>query len=86
MALQRSTDIYGLTEKNEPKEQRLDCISAVVGYREDPILFKKALESYIKAQDCCKFILVCIDGDAVEDQEMINVFRNVCEISILGKL
>lgn len=66
----------GLLEKGQSVKQKLDCLAAIVGYREDPELFTRALGSYRDAQNC-KFILVCIDGDAQEDQEMINVFRNV---------
>ncbi|OCL13621.1 glycosyltransferase family 2 protein [Glonium stellatum] len=52
------------------------CVAAVVGYREDPQLFERALQSYIGARGC-KFMLVGIDGDEAEDQEMINVFKQV---------
>jgi hyaluronan synthase len=72
----QNDDNLGLLEKGHSGQQKLDCLAAIVGYREDPELFARALESYVDAQNC-KFILVCIDGDAEEDQEMINVFRNV---------
>lgn len=54
----------------------LDCIVTVVGYREDPELYKAALKSYLTASNC-RFILACIDGDAEEDQEMAKVFQTV---------
>jgi hyaluronan synthase len=56
--------------------RKLDCIAAVVGYREDPVIFTKALESYLQA-DGCRFVLACIDGNGIEDQEMVEVFRRV---------
>lgn len=61
------------TQKPPP---RLDCIAAVVGYREDPELFTRALESY-KSARCQSFILVGIDGDDTEDQDMVDVFSQV---------
>lgn len=64
-----------IVEKGE-KTVSPGMIAAVVGYREDPILFKQALESYLQAQDC-RFLLVSIDGDTDEDEEMIDVFREV---------
>lgn len=61
---------------------RLDCIAAVVGWREDPALFTRALGSY-KAAECCTFMLVGIDGDEAEDQDMVDVFNKVCYYSLL---
>lgn len=55
---------------------KLDCIAAVVGYREDPAIFTKALESYQHANGC-RFVLTCIDGNGLEDQEMVDVFQKV---------
>ncbi|KAF2773280.1 hyaluronan synthase [Teratosphaeria nubilosa] len=55
---------------------RLGCIAAIVGYREDPVLFKQCLKSYLNAPGC-RFVLVGIDGDAEEDGEMVEVFQQV---------
>lgn len=74
--LQEVADDPGALEKGRSGGQMLDSIAAIVGYREDSALFTRALESYRCASNC-KFILVSIDGDEMEDQEMINVFRNV---------
>lgn len=54
------------------------CMAAIVGYREDPGIFKKALESYNDARSC-SFVMVGVDGDALEDQEMVDVFLQVCD-------
>ncbi|KPM39253.1 hypothetical protein AK830_g7302 [Neonectria ditissima] len=54
----------------------LDCVAAVVGWREDPTLFTQALESY-RAAKHCSFMLVGIDGDEEEDQDMVRVFEKV---------
>ncbi|PYI09790.1 hyaluronan synthase [Aspergillus sclerotiicarbonarius CBS 121057] len=75
-SLQEENGSLGLAEKGKSSEQRLDCVAAVVGYREEPDLWRKALESYSQAQNC-RFLLTCIDGDAEEDQEMVNVFQDV---------
>ncbi|KAI3395313.1 hypothetical protein diail_1469 [Diaporthe ilicicola] len=53
---------------------RLDCMAAVVGWREDPDLFARALQSY-KTAEGCTFLLVGIDGDEVDDQDMVDVFN-----------
>ncbi|KAF4122287.1 hypothetical protein GMORB2_7279 [Geosmithia morbida] len=55
---------------------RLDCLASVVGWREDPDLFTRALESY-KASKGCVFLLVGIDGDEAQDMEMVDVFNAV---------
>ncbi len=53
-----------------------DCMAAVVGWREDPALFTRALESYQRTRGCV-FLLVGIDGDEVEDRDMVDVFDMV---------
>ncbi|KAI9929719.1 hypothetical protein ASPWEDRAFT_41067 [Aspergillus wentii DTO 134E9] len=53
-----------------------DCMSVVVGYREDPDLFSRALQSYKTAQGC-RFLLVGVDGDNGPDLEMVDVFQQV---------
>ncbi len=55
---------------------RLECLAAVVGWREDPVLFTRALESYKTAQTC-RFLLVGVDGDEAQDQDMVSVFSQV---------
>ncbi|CAG9992226.1 unnamed protein product [Clonostachys byssicola] len=55
---------------------RLDCLAAIVGWREDPSLFTRALESYRTTQNCA-FVLVGIDGNEAEDMDMVHVFNNV---------
>ncbi|EXL93784.1 hypothetical protein NOF04DRAFT_13489 [Fusarium oxysporum II5] len=61
---------------------KLNCLSAVVGYREDTALFTRALESY-KAARGQDFMLVGIDGNNAEDQDMVDVFQRVVSI-LLG--
>ncbi|KAK7222526.1 hypothetical protein V2G26_010529 [Clonostachys chloroleuca] len=53
-----------------------ECIAAIVGWREDPALFTRALTSYKDAQSC-GFVIAGIDGDAEEDMEMVQVFNEV---------
>ncbi|KAJ4387080.1 hypothetical protein N0V93_007667 [Gnomoniopsis smithogilvyi] len=59
--------------KVERPAPRLDSVAAVVGWREDPTLFHRALSSYSAAQGCV-FLLVGVDGDGPEDEDMVNVF------------
>lgn len=51
----------------------------VVGYREDPILFRKCLESMKMFFYDSKIekILVVIDGNSPEDQYMVDIFKRV---------
>lgn len=60
----------------ETAAPRLDCMAAVVGWREDPDLFHRALSSYSTAQGCV-FLLVGVDGDGPEDEDMVKVFNEV---------
>lgn len=57
-------------------QSRLDSMAAVVGWREDPALFTRALESYKNAKHCT-FMLIGIDGDDVADRDMVDVFNIV---------
>ncbi|GLI73655.1 hypothetical protein PoHVEF18_001875 [Penicillium ochrochloron] len=51
-------------------------MAAIVGYREDPELFARALDSYKTAAEC-RFVLVGVDGDETPDMEMVRVFQEV---------
>ncbi|KAK3996641.1 Hyaluronan synthase [Cladorrhinum sp. PSN332] len=62
--------------ESQPAAPRLECLAAVVGWREDPALYRRALESY-KTARTCSFLLAGIDGDEKEDQDMVNVFSQV---------
>ncbi|RYO45511.1 hypothetical protein AA0116_g13176 [Alternaria tenuissima] len=64
------------THSERSSKLELGCIAAIVGYREDPVIFTKALESYMNAEGC-QFVLTCIDGNEPEDQVMVDVFRKV---------
>lgn len=60
----------------QPCLPNADCMAAVVGWREDPSLYARALQSY-KSAKTCTFFLAGIDGDEAEDQDMVNVFCQV---------
>ncbi|RYN50559.1 hypothetical protein AA0118_g10883 [Alternaria tenuissima] len=62
------------TRSDRSSELEYGCIAAIVGYREDPIIFTKALQSYKDAEGC-QFVLTCIDGNEAEDQVMVDIFR-----------
>ena len=74
-----------ISDEKDPTRHWLDSIATVVGFREDPALFTRALESYRQAQHC-KLLLVCVDGDAKEDQEMVNVFKRVSSSAFLYRV
>ncbi|KAG2199013.1 hypothetical protein INT46_011403 [Mucor plumbeus] len=78
-----STSISSTVSQNKPtskKEGRPATTMglAVVGYREEPTLFTKCLESIkeLNYPDAFKVIVV-IDGDAPEDREMANLFQQI---------
>ena len=54
----------------------LDIMAAIVGWREDPALYTRALESYRRARGCV-FLIAGIDGDEKQDQDMVDVFHLV---------
>lgn len=59
-----------------PAPSNCDTMASVVGWREDPELWERCLESY-KTAIGCKFLLVGIDGHDADDQEMVEVFKKV---------
>ena len=67
-----AVDLYHMPSKVTVVE----CMAAVVGWREDPSLFTRALASYRQAKGCV-FLLVGIDGNETQDQEMVDVFDKV---------
>ncbi|KAH7318507.1 hypothetical protein B0I35DRAFT_432226 [Stachybotrys elegans] len=71
-----STSFLTSSPPRLPTTFRLQIMAAVVGWREDPSLFTRALESY-KYASGCRFLLVGIDGDDAQDEEMMNVFNHV---------
>lgn len=59
-------------------------IASVVGYREEPVLFKKCLESYLGSPGL-EIMLVGVDGDSGEDMEMVRVAESVSYSNIVSK-
>ncbi|KAL2267971.1 hypothetical protein VTJ83DRAFT_2817 [Remersonia thermophila] len=59
-----------------PEPPQVQCMAAIVGWREDPSLYARALESYKSARSCV-FVLCGIDGDEQEDQDMVDVFNKI---------
>ncbi|KAK8108885.1 hypothetical protein PG984_014686 [Apiospora sp. TS-2023a] len=59
---------------SEPAGPSDDAVAMIVGWREDPELWRRCLESY-KTATGWAFLIVGIDGDEPDDQEMINVFQ-----------
>ena len=81
LSMAEKGDYFSIT--NGSPDRKLDSIAAVVGYREDPTIFTKALESYRHANGC-RFLLVSVDGNGLEDQVMVDVFQKVCCLVFLG--
>lgn len=55
---------------------RLDTMAAIVGWREEPALYTRALESYRRARGCV-FLIAGVDGDEKQDEDMVDVFNLV---------
>ena len=51
------------------------AVACVVGYQENPCLFRSCLRSYLKSQ--VDVIVVRIDGDGADDQKMAHMFEEV---------
>ncbi|KAI7898823.1 nucleotide-diphospho-sugar transferase [Cokeromyces recurvatus] len=73
-----SMDQETMNEKASAGRPATSMGLAVVGYREEPTLFKKCLQSIKELQYPDPFkVIVVIDGDAPEDKEMAHVFQTV---------
>ncbi|KAK4153762.1 hypothetical protein C8A00DRAFT_15040 [Chaetomidium leptoderma] len=75
-ALQEKDDREVFYLESQLDRPRIECVAAVVGWREDPDLYARALESY-KSSGTCAFLLAGIDGDEAEDRDMVRVFNKV---------
>ena len=51
------------------------AVACVVGYRENPCVFRSCLRSYLKSR--VDVIVVGIDGDEADDQKMAHIFKEV---------
>ncbi|KAL2115283.1 hypothetical protein VTJ04DRAFT_10946 [Mycothermus thermophilus] len=67
-------------QEKDPEKQlplsEIRCMAAVVGWREDPLLYARALDSYKSARSCV-FVIAGIDGDDPEDEDMVKIFNKV---------
>ncbi len=70
--------------EGQPVTARLECLAAVVGWREDPSLYSRALESY-KSSRTCAFLIAGIDGDETQDLDMVKAFSKVCVLHLSGR-
>ena len=57
-------------------EPAVRCLASVVGYREEPTLFRKCLESYRNTAGL-EVLLLGIDGNGRDDMEMVRVVQEV---------
>lgn len=73
---QKSQDLEKASMLPSSTNEGAECMATIVGYREDPELFARALDSYKNIPEC-RLVLVGVDGDDVPDMEMIRVFQQV---------
>ncbi|KAK7730065.1 hypothetical protein SLS57_001725 [Botryosphaeria dothidea] len=72
---EQSNDVEELGEK---AVARTECVGAVIGYREDPNLFRKCLESYRDdASRTVRVLVIGIDGNDDEDMKMVRTAEHV---------
>jgi hyaluronan synthase len=64
----------------EEKELAVRHMASVVGYREEPNLFRKCLQSY-RGSPGLELMLVGVDGDHADDMEMVRITQEVSSIS-----
>jgi hyaluronan synthase len=77
--IQRIEPVVDEEKGTGPKSLKRSVIrhmASVVGYREEPILFRKCLQSYRDAPGL-EIMLVGIDGDHAEDMEMVAIAGEV---------
>lgn len=72
---------HALKLSEQPRAPSLGTLAAIVGWREDPDLWARCLESY-KTTRGCTFLLAGIDGNDADDREMVDVFKNVIQINL----
>ncbi|OQE19953.1 hypothetical protein PENSTE_c014G05394 [Penicillium steckii] len=72
--VQKTQDLEKAKFLSSNENQGAECMATIVGYREDPGLFARALDSYKNIPEC-RLVLVGVDGDDVPDMEMIRVFQ-----------
>lgn len=65
----------------EKKDTAVRHMASVVGYREEPNLFRKCLQSY-RGSPGLELMLVGIDGDAEGDMEMVHIAEEVIVSSL----
>lgn len=70
---------------DQPGGATCETLAAVVGWREDPNLWERCLESYKTARRC-KFLLAGIDGNESDDLEMVDIFKQVRKLHELAAL
>jgi hypothetical protein len=63
------------------KQSAVRQIASVVGYREEPGLFKKCLSSY-RGSPGLEIMLVGVDGDGEDDMEMVRIAEEVDDLHL----
>lgn len=73
-----TTTIRAVGDNDSSSDNALaaEAMASIVGWREDPALWRRCLESYKHAAGC-RFVLVGIDGHNADDKEMVDVFQKV---------
>ncbi|KAF4551986.1 Hypothetical protein D9617_11g008330 [Elsinoe fawcettii] len=78
-------DGIDLDEKLEEGKSKTDisCVTSVVGYREDEIIWRKCLESYRDNYDgVVRAVCMGIDGNEVEDLAMVQTAEDVFGVEL----
>ncbi|KAJ3539765.1 hypothetical protein NM208_g5355 [Fusarium decemcellulare] len=63
----------GVCVEDKQESYSLGVIATVVGWREDEELYRNCLRGFAEDPDCTK-VVAGIDGDTVDDEDMVNTF------------
>lgn len=74
--IQKTTPVLDEESNMGEKKSVVRHMASVVGYREEPNLFKKCLQSY-RGSPGLEIMLVGIDGDHTADMEMVRIAGEV---------
>lgn len=71
-----STHDDNAIESLAPRDEDVQAVATVVGWREDPVWYTKCLNS-LKHNRNCELVVAGIDGNEPEDEKMVDIFQKV---------
>lgn len=69
---------FDIEKVGDANPKSIECVGAIVGYREDSVIFKNCLNSYRENHDnTMRALVIGIDGNQTEDLPMIEAAEEV---------